>query len=98
MYFIWRQRWSFGKVLYILARYGCFLDAVLALLCLSPRVQMPNFRILIKCDSTLDSFSLSLSPEVCLPLFGMRIVLLTLREFSRVKPYFRLQNVSHEQL
>ncbi|KLO09660.1 hypothetical protein SCHPADRAFT_1000121 [Schizopora paradoxa] len=29
---IWRQRWSFGKVLYIVTRYGCFIDAAVALL------------------------------------------------------------------
>jgi len=30
--FIWRQRWSFGKVLYIITRYGCVVDAVTILL------------------------------------------------------------------
>jgi len=30
--FIWRQRWSFGKVLYIITRYGCFIDAATVLL------------------------------------------------------------------
>jgi len=28
---IWRQRWSFGKILYIFTRYGCFIDATTAL-------------------------------------------------------------------
>jgi len=28
---IWLQRWSVGKALYILSRYGCFADAALAL-------------------------------------------------------------------
>jgi len=31
VHLIWRQRWAFGKVLYIFARYGCFVDAATAL-------------------------------------------------------------------
>jgi len=54
---IWLQRWSFGKVLYIIARYGCFIDVAIALLynfspALSPKVIQKYLRkrnVLIKC-------------------------------------------------
>jgi len=43
---IWRQHWSLEKVLYIITRYGCFIDAVTVLLyCFSPELSLESCRV-----------------------------------------------------
>ncbi|KLO09659.1 hypothetical protein SCHPADRAFT_556724 [Schizopora paradoxa] len=64
---IWSQRWSFAKTLYIIARYGCFIDAAIAIVySFSPSLSVKSCQILFQVANWLMTTGIHLCQVILL--------------------------------